>query len=87
MMLLNIYTIFYEREKKGLRELAEAVKTICAIITEILRKKNMPEDLVYLAMIESGFNPKAYSPPRPADRGNFIYETGGRYGLKVIIDR
>jgi len=53
------------------------------IITEILRKKNMPEDLVYLAMIESGFNPKAYSPAQACGPWQFIYATGGRYGLKV----
>jgi len=53
------------------------------IITEILRKNNMPEDLVYLAMIESGFNPKAYSPAKACGPWQFIYETGGRYGLKV----
>ena len=54
------------------------------IITEILRKKNgMPEDLVYLAMIESGFNPKAYSTAKACGPWQFIYETGGRYGLRV----
>jgi len=53
------------------------------VITEILRKNNMPEDLVYLAMIESGFNPKAYSPAKACGPWQFIYETGGRYGLKV----
>jgi membrane-bound lytic murein transglycosylase D len=53
------------------------------IITEILRKNNMPEDLVYLAMIESGFNPKAYSPAKACGPWQFIYATGGRYGLKV----
>ena len=53
------------------------------IITDILRKNGMPEDLVYLAMIESGFNPKAYSPAKACGPWQFIYETGGRYGLKV----
>ncbi len=53
------------------------------IITEILRKNGMPEDLVYLAMIESGFNPKAYSTAKACGPWQFIYETGGRYGLRV----
>ena len=43
----------------------------------------MPEDLVYLAMIESGFNPKAYSPAQACGPWQFIYATGRRYGLKV----
>lgn len=53
------------------------------IIREILKDQGMPEDLVYLAMIESGFNPKAYSPAKACGPWQFIYATGGRYGLKV----
>jgi membrane-bound lytic murein transglycosylase D len=53
------------------------------MIKEILRDQGLPEDLIYLAMIESGFNPKAYSPMKACGPWQFIYETGGRYGLRV----
>ena len=53
------------------------------IMKEILKEQGMPEDLVYVAMIESGFNPKAYSPASASGPWQFIYATGGRYGLKV----
>jgi membrane-bound lytic murein transglycosylase D len=53
------------------------------IIKEILKEHGMPEDLVYLAMIESGFNPKAYSRAKACGPWQFIYSTGGRYGLRV----
>ncbi len=53
------------------------------LIRDILRKHGLPEDLVYLAMIESGFNTKAYSPMKACGPWQFIYETGERYGLKV----
>ncbi len=53
------------------------------IIKEILKAHGMPEDLVYLAMIESGFNPKAYSTAKACGPWQFIYATGGRYGLTV----
>jgi membrane-bound lytic murein transglycosylase D len=53
------------------------------IFREILKDQGMPEDLVYLAMIESGFNPKAYSHAKASGPWQFIYATGGRYGLKV----
>jgi membrane-bound lytic murein transglycosylase D len=53
------------------------------MIKEIMRRHGLPEDLVYLAMIESGFNPKAYSAMRACGPWQFIYETGGRYGLRV----
>ncbi len=53
------------------------------IIKEILRENELPEDLVYLSMIESGFNPKAYSRAKASGPWQFIYSTGSRYGLKV----
>jgi membrane-bound lytic murein transglycosylase D len=43
----------------------------------------MPRDLVYLAMIESGFNPRAYSRSRASGLWQFVRETGRRYGLDV----
>ena len=49
----------------------------------VLREEGLPEDLVYLAMIESGFNPKAYSTAKASGPWQFISETGERYGLKV----
>jgi len=52
------------------------------IIKEILNNEGLPEDLVYLAMIESGFNPKAYSSANASGPWQFIYATGGRYGLR-----
>jgi membrane-bound lytic murein transglycosylase D len=53
------------------------------MISEKLAERGMPQDLVYLAMIESGFNPKAKSPAAAGGLWQFISETGRRYGLKV----
>ena len=53
------------------------------IISEALAKRGMPQDLVYLAMIESGFDPKAYSRARASGIWQFIGETGQRYGLDI----
>jgi membrane-bound lytic murein transglycosylase D len=58
-------------------------KRYVPMIREILRDHKLPEDLIYLAMIESGFNPKAYSPMKASGPWQFIYATGGRYGLRV----
>jgi len=49
----------------------------------ILAKYGMPGDLVYLALIESGFSPLAYSVARAAGPWQFIARTGRRYGLRV----
>jgi membrane-bound lytic murein transglycosylase D len=53
------------------------------MIRNELRERGMPEDLLYLAMIESGLNPNAYSKAHAAGMWQFIEETGQRYGLEV----
>jgi membrane-bound lytic murein transglycosylase D len=49
----------------------------------LLRESGLPEDLVYMALIESGFNPYAYSRSKASGPWQFIYFTGKRYGLSV----
>jgi membrane-bound lytic murein transglycosylase D len=53
------------------------------MISAKLAEREMPQDLIYLAMIESGFNPKAQSPAKAGGLWQFISETGQRYGLTV----
>ncbi|MEE9472179.1 MAG: transglycosylase SLT domain-containing protein, partial [Gemmatimonadota bacterium] len=48
-----------------------------------LRAASLPEDLIYLALIESGLNPRAYSRARAVGIWQFIRGTGRLYGLKV----
>ncbi len=48
----------------------------------ILRQHGVPEDMVYLAMIESGFNPYAFSRASASGPWQFIASTGKRYGLR-----
>lgn len=50
-------------------------------IRTLLRKQSLPEELVFLAMIESGLNPKAYSRANAVGVWQFIYATGKKYGL------
>jgi membrane-bound lytic murein transglycosylase D len=52
-------------------------------IREILRKNDLPEDLVYVAMIESGFNMKACSRAQAMGPWQFMDDTGRQYGLRV----
>src|SRR4030043_792110 len=49
----------------------------------LLKEHGLPEDLVYLSLIESGFNPYAYSRAKAVGLWQFISLTGKRYGLKV----
>jgi membrane-bound lytic murein transglycosylase D len=53
------------------------------MMKDILRKEGLPEDLVYLAMIESGFTPHAISVASAVGPWQFMYGTGKRYDLKI----
>ncbi|MEQ1665277.1 MAG: lytic transglycosylase domain-containing protein [Bdellovibrionales bacterium] len=52
-------------------------------IIPILEKKGLPRDLVYLAMIESGFSSHAVSTADAVGYWQFIKPTASRYGLKI----
>ena len=52
-----------------------------SLIIDILRREELPTDLFYVAMIESGFNPKAYSRARAVGLWQFMASTGRMVGL------
>jgi membrane-bound lytic murein transglycosylase D len=54
-----------------------------AMITSELRRRGMPEELLYLAMAESGLNPAAHSIADAAGIWQLVPDTARRYGLKV----
>lgn len=53
------------------------------MMQKILVRYGLPEDLVYVALIESGFSPKAYSVAKASGPWQFISATGRRYGLRI----
>ena len=53
------------------------------MILDRLAARGMPLDLLYLAMIESGFQPAATSHAAAVGVWQFISETGQRYGLDI----
>ena len=58
------------------------------MISEKLAQRGMPQDLVFLAMIESGFQPAAASHASAVGIWQFIPETARRHGLRVdrVVD-
>lgn len=58
------------------------------IIEPILIEKGIPNDFKYLAVAESGFNPRAVSPARAVGFWQFMKGTAQDYGLEVnsLID-
>jgi peptidoglycan lytic transglycosylase D len=54
-----------------------------AMIREHLQRENLPGDLVYLALIESGFSNTATSRAKAVGMWQFMKATGKGYGLRV----
>ncbi|HUI91394.1 MAG TPA: transglycosylase SLT domain-containing protein [Chitinivibrionales bacterium] len=54
-----------------------------SMIRRIFHAANLPEDLAYVSMLESGFNPRALSHAGARGMWQFMTETGRRYGLKI----
>ena len=54
-----------------------------SLIYAQLDSAKMPRDLIFLALVESGFKLKAYSRAKASGMWQFIPETGKRYGLEV----
>lgn len=61
-------------QRKGLYE---------PMILAKLEESGLPKDLLYLAMIESGFQAKAYSSAHASGIWQFIPDTGKRHGLEI----
>jgi membrane-bound lytic murein transglycosylase D len=57
--------------------------TYLPMIEEIFAEEGVPDELKYLAMIESGLNPRARSWARAVGMWQFISATGRHYGLRV----
>ncbi len=53
------------------------------LVEKIFAQFQLPTDLIFLSLVESGFNPKAYSRARAAGPWQFMKATGRHYGLRV----
>lgn len=76
--------LFSNRIKERFALWLERSARYVEIMKEVLKEKNVPTELVFLPMIESGFNLNAYSRAHAVGPWQFIEATGKRYGL--IID-
>jgi len=78
----NVISFFQKRGRKTFVKWLERSTLYKNMMTEIFREKGIPEDLIYLAMIESGFNPKAISSRYAVGMWQFMSSTGKTYGLR-----
>ena len=81
-VLLNINYFLNDARNFMTTGLSRGSKYI-PMMKAIFRQKGLPEDLVYLALIESGFKPQAVSHAAAVGPWQFIAPTGKRYGLTI----
>lgn len=53
------------------------------LVENIFAEFNLPSDLVYLSLVESGFNPYAFSRAKATGPWQFMKGTGKVYGLRI----
>lgn len=75
--------LFQNRHRKYFKRWLSRSSKYLPFIKRELTKAGLPRDLAYLALIESGFNPTAYSHAHAAGLWQFIKSTGHRYGLRI----
>jgi membrane-bound lytic murein transglycosylase D len=80
---VDFFLKYYQNEARQsystyLRRSAKYIEPMC----DIFEKHDLPQDLVYLALIESGYNPFAYSRAHAMGPWQFLTGTARIYGLR-----
>jgi membrane-bound lytic murein transglycosylase D len=73
---------WYLKHPNYMKRVAKRAKPFLHLIVEKLEQQNMPLELVLLPIVESAFDPFAYSHGRAAGMWQFIPSTGKRFGMK-----
>jgi len=74
---------FQNKARKNFRRWLARSHRYIPMMKNLMAEHGLPEDLVYMAMIESGFNPRAYSRAHAVGPWQFIVSTARKYGLRV----
>ena len=75
---------YFENRGRGhMQNYLERSARYIPLMQSVLKEKGLPLNLVYVALIESGFSSKAHSRANAVGYWQFIYGTGKRYGLKI----
>ena len=81
---VNYFITFFQTRGRGTysRWLSRSTRYL-PMMKEILRKEGLPDELVYVAMIESGFQLHARSWANAVGPWQFMSATGRRYSLRI----
>lgn len=81
---VQFYLSFFEEQAHPRFQIwIERMPVYEPMIRQKLQAANMPTDLVYLALIESGFSNSAISRTRAVGMWQFMPRTGKEYGLRI----
>jgi hypothetical protein len=79
---INSFTYFHSTTLLLLKR----ANRIFPLIEPILKQQGVPDDIKYLAVIESSLDTRAVSPARAAGLWQFMASTAPRYGLEVSAE-
>jgi peptidoglycan lytic transglycosylase D len=80
--LVARHQAWYLNRPKYVRRMVKRSQRYLYFIVGELEKRNMPSEIALLPMIESAYNPHAYSRMQAAGIWQFIPATGRKYGLE-----
>ncbi|MCT7655293.1 LysM peptidoglycan-binding domain-containing protein [Oceanimonas sp. NS1] len=72
---------WYLKQPAYMRSVSERARPFLYLIKEEIEKRNMPMELALLPVVESTFNPKAYSHGHAAGLWQMLQGTGKNFGL------
>lgn len=77
---INYFTV---RDRSYTREMLKRKEVYFPLFEKYLKKYDLPQELKYLPIIESGLNPKATSGPQAVGLWQFMRATGKEQGLYI----
>ncbi len=80
------YLVFYKEDPRGrriMRGWLERQGRYRDLLVKALRKAKLPEDLIYVCMIESSYDPSTYSRAGASGLWQFMPDGGRIYGLSI----
>ena len=81
--LVLYYQQWYQNRPDALRRMVERSRPYLHYIVGELEARGMPTELAFLPMVESSFNPMAYSRAHASGLWQFIPATGKRFNLTL----
>ncbi len=79
----DYYNYYTQKQSKVFQRCLDRAKKYLPYIRKVFKEQGLPEDLIFLPLAESGFNPWAYSRAGAAGLWQFMPATARHYGLTV----